>query len=74
EQPASQPKSNPVTTVSSSQQSATSTSLTHTVSPGETLYAISKKYGVTVDQLKSWNQIGSQNIISVGQKLTIFKP
>lgn len=48
--------------------------LTHTVSSGETLYAISKKYGVTVDQLKSWNRIGSQNIISVGQKLTIYKP
>ncbi|TDQ16292.1 membrane-bound lytic murein transglycosylase D [Algoriphagus boseongensis] len=46
----------------------------HTVSKGETLYSISKRYGVTVDQLKSWNQIGSQNIISVGQKLVIFKP
>nr|HAD50117.1 lytic transglycosylase [Algoriphagus sp.] len=54
--------------------SNTPSKMTHTVSPGETLYAISKKYGVTVDQLKTWNQIGSQNIISVGQKLTIFKP
>jgi len=48
--------------------------VSHTVSQGETLFAISKKYGVTVDNLKSWNNIGSQNIISIGQKLVIFKP
>ncbi len=48
--------------------------VTHSVASGETLFAISKKYGVSVDQLKSWNNIGSQNIISVGQKLVILKP
>ncbi len=48
--------------------------ITHSVVQGETLFAISKKYGVSVDQLKSWNNIGSQNIISVGQKLVILKP
>lgn len=48
--------------------------ISHTVSPGETLFAISRKYGVTVDELKSWNNIGTQNIISIGQKLVIFKP
>jgi membrane-bound lytic murein transglycosylase D len=47
---------------------------THTVSQGETLFAISRKYGITVEELKSWNNIGSQNIISIGQKLVIFKP
>lgn len=46
----------------------------HTVAPGETLFAISRKYGVSVDNLKTWNSIGSQNIISIGQKLVIFKP
>ncbi len=48
--------------------------ITHTVSQGETLFAISKKYGVSVDEVKSWNNIGSQNIITIGQKLVIFKP
>ncbi|WP_192085320.1 lytic transglycosylase domain-containing protein [Algoriphagus sp. Y33] len=48
--------------------------ITHTVSSGETLFAISKKYGVTVNQLKDWNNIGTQNIISIGQKLVIFRP
>lgn len=46
----------------------------HTVRSGETLFAISKKYGVSVNDLKSWNNIGSQNLITVGQKLVIFKP
>ncbi|SFT92555.1 membrane-bound lytic murein transglycosylase D [Algoriphagus locisalis] len=53
---------------------SSSARLTHTVSSGETLFAISKKYGVTVNQLKSWNNIGTQNIISIGQKLVIFRP
>ncbi len=48
--------------------------ITHSVSQGETLFAISRKYGVSVEELKSWNNIGSQNIISIGQKLVIFEP
>lgn len=46
----------------------------HTVSQGETLFAISRKYGVTVEDLKRWNNIGSQNIITIGQKLVISRP
>ncbi len=46
----------------------------HTVSQGETLFAISRKYGITVDELKQWNNIGSQNIITIGQKLVILRP
>ena len=64
-------KSNPVTTPV---QETQSNRMTHTVSQGETLFAISRKYGVSVENLKSWNNIGSQNIISIGQKLVIFKP
>ena len=44
--------------------------LTHTVQQGETLYAISKKYGVTVDQLKHWNNL--ENIgLEIGQQLAV---
>jgi len=50
------------------------TQITHTVSPGETVFSLSQKYGVTINQIKTWNTIGNQNIISVGQKLVIFKP
>ncbi|UZD24584.1 lytic transglycosylase domain-containing protein [Algoriphagus halophytocola] len=49
-------------------------STTHTVSKGDTLFALSKRYGVSVNQIKEWNNIGSQNIISIGQKLVIFQP
>ncbi|MEG0732759.1 MAG: LysM peptidoglycan-binding domain-containing protein, partial [Vagococcus sp.] len=43
---------------------------THTVKSGDTLYGISLKYGVTVAQLKSWNNLKGDTIY-VGQKLKI---
>ena len=44
--------------------------LTHTVKQGETLYAISKKYGITIDQLKQWN--GLENVgLEIGQQLAV---
>jgi membrane-bound lytic murein transglycosylase D len=42
----------------------------HTVSAGETLYRISKNYGITVDQIRSLNSL-SDNTISVGQRLKV---
>lgn len=62
------------TTVQPTQTSKSSTQVSHIVKSGETLFAISKMYGVTVHEVKNWNNIGSANIISVGQKLVIFKP
>lgn len=46
--------------------------LVHTVRAGETLFSISKKYGLSVDELKQLNGIGTQNLITVGQKLRIL--
>lgn len=43
---------------------------THIVQSGDTLYSISKKYAVTVDELKRWNYL-YDNSISIGQKLTV---
>jgi LysM repeat protein len=42
----------------------------HVVKPGETLFRISKKYGVDVDKLKKWNKL-PDDIIEVGQKLIV---
>ena len=42
----------------------------HYVKPGETLYAISQKYGVSVDAIKNINRLQS-NSIWVGQKLKV---
>lgn len=42
----------------------------HSVSKGETLYAISKKYGISVAHIKSLNKL-STNTISINQQLKI---
>jgi len=44
----------------------------HTVKKGDTLYGLSKKYGVSVNQIKEWNAIQGSNI-KVGQKLVVGK-
>lgn len=44
--------------------------ITHTVAQGETLFSISKKYNTNVNDIQSWNGLGSNNI-SVGQKLKV---
>jgi LysM repeat protein len=45
---------------------------THEVQPKESLYAISKKYGVSVTQLKEWNNLNDNNL-KPGQQLIISK-
>ncbi len=43
---------------------------THTVAKQETMYGISKKYGVSVDDLKKWNEMSSSGL-SEGQVLAV---
>lgn len=45
--------------------------LVHTVQKGDTLYAIARKYAVTVDAIKAANAIGDEGRLFVGLKLTI---
>lgn len=45
----------------------------HTVAPGETLFRLSQNYGVSVDDIKRWNNL-PDNTIQVGQKIRINKP
>lgn len=42
----------------------------HRVAPGETLFSISKQYGVTVNDIMSWNELKG-NDLSVGQALLL---
>jgi len=44
----------------------------HEVQSKESLYAISKKYGVTVEQLKEWNNLKDDNL-KTGEQLIISK-
>jgi LysM repeat protein len=44
--------------------------MTHMVIKGDTMFNICKRYGITVDQLKEWNNL--ENItIQIGQKLIV---
>lgn len=46
---------------------------TYTVKRGDTVWAISRKFGVTVKEIAEWSGLNNANIIRVGQKLTIKK-
>lgn len=53
-----------------SQSFEKSTSGYHTVRSGENLGLIAKKYGISINQLKSWNNLRG-NLIKPGQKLKV---
>ncbi|GAB4033074.1 lytic transglycosylase domain-containing protein [Spirosoma gilvum] len=50
---------------------STNRSAMHTVEPGQTYYSISKQYGLTVDELLSMNNLTRDNVLEVGQQLTV---
>lgn len=56
---------------------ATGTDVTyiyHTVKKGDTLWDIAQQYkGVTVEDIKKWNNLGNSSKLQVGQKLKIAK-
>ena len=43
----------------------------HTIQAGETIYRVSKIYNVTVDDLRNWNNLGT-NTVEIGQELVIM--
>jgi membrane-bound lytic murein transglycosylase D len=43
----------------------------HTVKSGDNLWDISKKYGVSVEQIKKLNGLTDKSVLEIGQKLTI---
>ena len=58
--------------VVSTPEPVTSNDTIYSVMPNDTLWAISHKYGTTVEQLKSWNNLKS-DILVVGQKIIVKK-
>jgi membrane-bound lytic murein transglycosylase D len=44
----------------------------HTVKAGETLFSLSKRYGVTVNEIKSWNNMKSNNLVK-GKRVIVKK-
>jgi LysM repeat protein len=45
--------------------------ITHSVAPQETLFAISRKYGVSIAEIQQWNDLET-TALSVGQELIIY--
>ncbi len=50
----------------------TKETISYTVQPKETIYSISKKYNVKIDDLVQWNQLTSFDL-KTGQQLRIYK-
>ena len=46
----------------------------HTVKQGETLYRISRRYNLSVDQLREYNKLGAKAAIYPGQQLQVTPP
>jgi LysM repeat protein len=44
----------------------------HLVAPKEGLYTIARTYNVTVQQLKEWNKLDSDNL-KIGQEIIVSK-
>ena len=43
----------------------------HTVQAGETLFSISQRYGVSVEELREWNDLGPEEFIHPDQELIV---
>ena len=65
------PAAQPETTAT--QTPAAGESKQYTVQPGETLFALSRKFNVTVADLRIWNKL-PDNTLSVGQTLWVVAP
>lgn len=56
-----------------SSSASSGSTITYTVKRGDTLTAIAKEYGTTIDSIAELNGIKNKNVIYVGQKLKIKK-
>ena len=64
----------PAATPPAKKTAKTASAKVHVVKAGETLYQISRQYGLTVDQLKKINKMGSDVTIRPGQELKVSAP
>jgi LysM repeat protein len=67
-QPAPEPKAKPSTP---SKPAASAEKKYHTVQKGDTLYGISKKYGISVGELRKLNNLSADQSLRTGQKLMV---
>lgn len=64
------------TIAATSELATTNTSVTneriHTVQSGDTLWSISERYQVGVQELMEWNQLDVNSILSLNQRLRVL--
>lgn len=53
-------------------KSTKSAEMVHVVQSGETLYSISKKYQVSVDDISNWNDLDNASVLGIGDQLIIY--
>lgn len=74
EQPKKEPKKSepkpPVTKVETPASTSAPVKKTHTVAPGQTLNAVARLYKISVDNIKKWNNLTSNNLV-VGQEILV---
>ena len=46
--------------------------IVYTVAPGDVLSGIGQRFAVPYQQIAQWNNIKNPDVISIGQKLTIY--
>jgi membrane-bound lytic murein transglycosylase D len=46
----------------------------HTMAAGDTLWSVAQRYGVTVEDIKRWNNIKDHRAIPAGMQLTVAAP
>ena len=46
--------------------------IVYTVAPGDVLSGIAQRFGVNYMQIAQWNNIKNPDLITIGQKLTIY--
>ncbi len=61
------------TTATPAAESNVSKSGIHTVAAKETMFSISRQYGISVQQIKDWNKLEG-NELSIGQQLVVAAP
>jgi membrane-bound lytic murein transglycosylase D len=69
--PVEKQETSELTPVDNPKYSTNSAQTLHGVKSGETLYSLSKEYGVTVAELRNWNGLAEDAVLSVGQQLRV---
>src|SRR5206468_6895891 len=46
----------------------------YTVQPGETLFSIARRFGLSAPELAAWNDLADPNLLANGQEISLLAP